>query len=426
MASTNDEKTAKLKRGSLVRGIKNSALLFGGNAISAVISFVITVYIARLLPVSDFGSYITVISFVTLFGIFTDFGINTVIIREGAKNPEDTHNLIFSAMGLKYLMSLASMLAVIVFALFTPYSFEVKALIALMSITLLMGGIGSMFSAVFNIYQDMKYISIIQIAERTTFASFALIFLIAGLGVPGVILAIIIAAFVSLVLSFVLSRRIHYYKLNFRPILDYTLLMPAFWFGIAGLLGTVWQRVDTIMLSLLTNMTQVGLYTPAVNYVGIGDMAVLALTGAFFPIVSRMVHERRVSKKELAKYLGYFAVAGLVIVAVTYAFGGELMILAFGPKYAESIVFINILIIGFAVNLVTIPTSLLLDATNNQKVHVLNATYLTGVNVGLNLVLIPAMGALGAAYATTISQSLGAALGIPIALYVLLRSHYLR
>jgi O-antigen/teichoic acid export membrane protein len=426
MASTNDEKTAKLKRGSLVRGIKNSALLFGGNAISAVISFVITVYIARLLPVSDFGSYITVISFVTLFGIFTDFGINTVIIREGAKNPEDTHNLIFSAMGLKYLMSLASMLAVIVFALFTPYSFEVKALIALMSITLLMGGIGSMFSAVFNIYQDMKYISIIQIAERTTFASFALIFLIAGLGVPGVILAIIIAAFVSLVLSFVLSRRIHYYKLNFRPILDYTLLMPAFWFGIAGLLGTVWQRVDTIMLSLLTNMTQVGLYTPAVNYVGIGDMAVLALTGAFFPIVSRMVHERRVSKKELAKYLGYFAVAGLVIVAVTYAFGGELMILAFGPKYAESIVFINILIIGFAVNLVTIPTSLLLDATNNQKVHVLNATYLTGVNVGLNLILIPAMGALGAAYATTISQSLGAALGIPIALYVLLRSHYLR
>jgi len=64
------------------------------------------------------------------------------------------------------------MLAVIVFALFTPYSFEVKALIALMSITLLMGGIGSMFSAVFNIYQDMKYISIIQIAERTTFCSF--------------------------------------------------------------------------------------------------------------------------------------------------------------------------------------------------------------------------------------------------------------
>lgn len=425
MTLTNGDKTAKLKRGSFARGIKNTVLLFGGNAISAAISFVITIYIARLLPISDFGSYITVISFVTLFGIFTDFGINTVIIREGAKKPEDTHLLIFSSMGLKFLMSLATMLAVIIFASLTPYSLEVKVLIVLMSVTLVMGGIGSMFSAVFNIYQDMKYISIIQIAERITFATLAFVFLIAGLGVPGVILAIIIAAFVSLMLNFINSRRIHYYKLNFKPIFDPAILMPAVWFGLAGMLGFIWQRIDTIMISLLSNMTQVGLYTPAVNYIGIGDMAVIALTGAFFPIISRAVHERRVSKKELSKYLGYFAVAGFVTVGVTYVFGGHLMIFAFGPKFAESIVFINILVIGFAINLVTIPTSLLLDATNNQKVHVLNAAYLTGTNVGLNSILIPAMGALGAAYATTISQSLGAVLGIPIALYVLKRSHHL-
>jgi O-antigen/teichoic acid export membrane protein len=137
------------------------------------------------------------------------------------------------------------------------------------------------------------------------------------------------------------------------------------------------------------------------------------------------VHARQISPKEISKYLGYFAVAGLVIVGATYAFGGQIMIFAFGPKFAESIVFINILIIGFAVNLTTIPTSLLLDATNNQKVHVLNATYLTGANVGINWILIPPLGALGAAYATTISQSLGAALGIPIALYVLKRSGHL-
>ena len=425
MTQTNGENTGKLTRESLVRGIKNTGLLFGGNAISAVISFVITIYIARILPISDFGSYITVISFVSLFGIFTDFGINTVIIREGAKKPEDTHKLIFSTMGLKLLMSLATMFAVIVFALLTPYSLEVKVLIVLMSVTLVMGGIGSMFSAVFNIYQDMKYISIIQIAERITFATLAFVFLIAGFGVPGVVLAIIIAAFASLILNFIISRRINDFKLNFRPIFNRAILTPAVWFGLAGMLGFIWQRIDTIMISLLSNMTQVGLYTPAVNYVGIGDMAVIALTGAFFPIISRAAHERRISKKELSKYFGYFAVAGLVAIGVTYAFGGQVMVFAFGPKFADSIAFINILIIGFAVNLVTIPTSLLLDATNLQKVHVLNATYLTGVNIGLNWILIPTIGALGAAYATTISQSLGAVLGIPIALYFLKRSHHL-
>jgi len=386
---------------------------------------VVTIYIARLLPVSEFGSYITVISFVTLFGIFTDFGINTVIIREGSKQPEDTHHLIFGSMGLKFFMSLGSMVGVIFFAFFTPYPVEVKALIVLESVTLLMGGIGSMFSAVFNIYQDMKYISIFQIAERITFASFALIFLVAGLGVPGVILATVIAAFVSLTLNFIKSRRIHYYKLNFRPVLNYRLLIPAIWFGIAGLLGTIWQRVDTIMISLMVNMREVGLYTPAVNYVSIGDMAVVALTGAFFPILSRAVHERGITKKELSKYMGYFAAAGLTVVIATWAFGGQFMVFAFGPKFTESIVFINILIIGFAINLVAIPTALLLDATDNQKVHVLNAAYMTAANIGLNLILIPEIGALGAAYATTVSQSLGAFLGIPIALYFLKKSNHL-
>ena len=425
MTQTNGENRGKLRRESLVRGIKNTGLLFSGNVISAVISFVITIYIARTLPISEFGSYITVISFVSLFGIFTDFGINTVIIREGAKKPEDTHKLIFSSMGLKLLMSLATMFVVIVFALLTPYSLEVKVLIVLMSVTLVMGGVGSMFSAVFCIYQDMKYISIIQIAERITFATLAFVFLIAGLAVPGVILAIIIAAFASLILNFILSRRIDDYKLNFKPIFDRAILTPAVWFGLAGMLGMIWQHVDTILISLLSTMTQVGLYTPAVSYIGIGDMAVVALTSAFFPIICKAVHERKISKKEYFKYLGYFAVAGLVAVGITYAFGGQVMIFAFGPNFADSIVFINVLIIGFAINLLTIPTSLLLDATDNQKVHVLNATYMAGANISLNWILIPTIGALGAAFSTTISRILGVVLGIPIALYFLKRAHRL-
>ncbi|MGZ4864575.1 MAG: hypothetical protein ACXVIS_06655, partial [Halobacteriota archaeon] len=62
MTQTNGENKGKLRRESLARGLTNTGFLFSGNAISAVISFVITIYIARILPISDFGSYITVIS----------------------------------------------------------------------------------------------------------------------------------------------------------------------------------------------------------------------------------------------------------------------------------------------------------------------------------------------------------------------------
>jgi len=378
-----------------------------------------------MLPVSEFGSYITIISFVSLFSIFTDFGINTVIIREGAKEPKHTHHLISNAMGLETLLSVGSIALLAACMFFTPYSFDVKLLIVLASSTLLMSGLGSLFSSVFNIYQDMKYISLYKIIERVVFVVFSVILIALGFGIVGIIYATITGAFINMLLSFVKSRQIHHYKLNFKLIFDMNIVGPAVWFGLAALLGTIWQRIDTIMISLLLDMRSVGLYTPAVNFVGVGDMAVVAVTGAFFPVLSKAVHERRITKKELFKYVSYFTIAGIIIIVMTFAFANQLIYYTFGPKFTESVDFLNVLIVGFAIGLIAVPTALLLDATNNQKVHVLNATYMSLANFGLNLYLIPVIGAIGAAYSTSISRILGSVLGIPIALYFLKRSNHI-
>jgi len=410
---------------SIKRGVKNSVFLFFGEATSAVISFIFFVYIARVFPVSEFGLYITIVSFVSLFSILPHFGINTVIIREGAMEPEHTHHLISNAIGLETLLSAGSIVLLTACMFFTPYSFEVKLLIMLTSSTLLMRGLGSLFRSVFNIYQDMKYVSVCTIVERIIFVFFSVIFIALGFGIVGIIYATITGAFINTLLSFVKSRQIHYYKLNFKPIFDKKIIGPAVWFGLAALLGTMWQRIGTIMISLLIGVRSVGLFTPAVNFIGVGDMAVFALTGAFFPVLSKAVHERKIAKKELFRYVSYFTVTGIIITVMTFAFANQLIYYTFGPKFTESADFLNILIVGFSIGLVAVPTVLLLDATNNQKVRVLNATYISLANFGLNLYLIPIMGAVGAAYSTCISQILGTVLGVPIALYFLKRSDYI-
>jgi O-antigen/teichoic acid export membrane protein len=271
----------------------------------------------------------------------------------------------------------------------------------------------------------MKYVSVCTIVERIIFVFFSVIFIALGFGIVGIIYATITGAFINTLLSFVKSRQIHYYKLNFKPIFDKNIIGPAVWFGLAALLGTMWQRIDTIMISLLIGVRSVGLFTPAVNFIGVGDMAVFALTGAFFPVLSRAVHERKIAKKELFKYVLYFTVTGIIITVMTFAFANQLIYYTFGPKFTESADFLNILIVGFSIGLIAVPTALLLDATNNQKVRVLNATYMSLANFGLNLYLIPIMGAVGAAYSTSISKILGTVLGVPIALYFLKRSDYI-
>ncbi len=417
--------TRKADQISLKRGVKNSVFLFSGEAASALISFIFFIYIARVFPVSEFGLYITLISFVSLFAFLPHLGINTVIIREGAKEPERTHHLISNATGLVTLLSAASMTLLIACMFFTPYSFDIKLLIVLASSTLLMSGLGSLFRSVFNIYQEMKYVSVFHIIERGVFVVFSVVLIALGFGVVGIIYATIAGAFVNMLLSFIKSRQIHHYRLNFKPIFDKKIIGPALWFGLAALLGTMWQRIDTIMISVLIGVRSVGLFTPAVSFIGIGDMAVFAVTGAFFPVLSKTVHKRRIAKKELFRYVSYFTVAGVIAIIMTFAFANQLIYYTFGPKFTGSGSFLNVLIVGFAIGLVAVPTVLLLDATNNQKVHVLNATYMSIANFGLNLYLIPIMGAMGAAYSTSISQILGTVLGVPIALYFLKRSNHI-
>ena len=417
--------TLKADQVSIKRGVKNSVFLFSGEATSAVISFIFFIYIARVFPVSEFGLYITIVSFVSLFSFLPHFGINTVIIREGAKEPEHTHRLISNAMGLETLLSATSIVLLITCMFFTPYSFDLKILIVLASSTLLMSGLGSLFRSVFNIYQEMKYVSVCTIVERVVFVVFSVIMIALGFGIVGIIYATIAGTFINMLLSFVKSRQIHHYKLNFKPVFDKNIIGPAVWFGLAALLGTMWQRIDTLMISFLIGVRAVGLFTPAVSFVGVGEMAVFALTGAFFPVLSRAVHERRITKKELFRYVSYFTTAGVVVIVMTFAFANQLIYYTVGPKFTESVGFLNILIVGFAIGLVAVPTALLLDATNNQKVHVLNATYMSLANFGLNLYLIPIMGAVGAAYSTSISRVLGTVLGVPIALYFLRRSNHI-
>lgn len=60
-------------------------------------------------------------------------------------------------MGLRFLTSFAAMAAVIVFALLTPYTLEVKVLIVLMSVTLVIGGIGSLFTLYFGLPRHVVY-----------------------------------------------------------------------------------------------------------------------------------------------------------------------------------------------------------------------------------------------------------------------------
>jgi O-antigen/teichoic acid export membrane protein len=80
---------------------------------------------------------------------------------------------------------------------------------------------------------------------------------------------------------------------------------------------------------------------------------------------------------------------------------GEPMLSLFGPGFDAGYPFLFVLVVGVVARAAVGPTESLLTMSGNQNICAAVYALTLAVNVGLNLLLIPAMGLWGAAIATS-------------------------
>ena len=179
------------------------------------------------------------------------------------------------------------------------------------------------------------------------------------------------------------------------------LSMPLFFIGMGYQLL---NQMDTIMLGHFASERDVGVYSVAVK---VSSFVLLGL-GIMLPIVSPLFSQfSETRNKELTKALfttvtKWLCYSGLIIFACIAIFRVELLHL-FGKSFTAGAPALLILAVGHLVNAATGPTGTLLTMTGKQKWEVANTISMVAFNFLLNLVLIPAMGLIGAAIATAVS-----------------------
>jgi O-antigen/teichoic acid export membrane protein len=121
----------------------------------------------------------------------------------------------------------------------------------------------------------------------------------------------------------------------------------------------------------------------------------------------------------------YLPAAGLPLIAGLAWLAEPLVRLIFGPQYVASAPIVVILTLAILLVYVTMPTIGLLNSSSAQH----RATALlvaAGVTrIGLDLLLIPTLGAWGAAFATVGAEALTAALALPLAWTIVRQSGFL-
>ena len=140
--------------------LKQTSWLFAAQSLTRVIGFFYTVFLARVLGVSDFGLYTVALAYFAIISSVADLGFNRFLIREVAKDRGKASQLLWNISLLR--LTLTSVL----FAIFAVGLYILDAdkmrvgLILLATLAILPQAIALTFDAIFVGMQKLQFSAI--------------------------------------------------------------------------------------------------------------------------------------------------------------------------------------------------------------------------------------------------------------------------
>lgn len=167
------------------------------------------------------------------------------------------------------------------------------------------------------------------------------------------------------------------------------------------------NKTDVVMLGVMKEQSEVGIYTIATQGAGLISFVLIAFNTSLAPTFASLYSQGNLSKlqKIVTKSARMVLLAALPIGLGLIIFGAYFLSL-FGSEFVQGKGVLVILIIGQLANAATGSVALLLTMTKHERDVAIGVTTSALLNILLNAILIPSSGAEGAALATTISRIL--------------------
>jgi O-antigen/teichoic acid export membrane protein len=391
---------------------RNASALFVGRTLVMALSLIFLICAARLLGVAGFGRYALVRMYFDLLLTLSVTGLGILITREIARTP---------SLGPLYFGTAAPLVigvAVVIgglLVLMSPwmgYGPDVRSMLWVACLALVPASFAMLSEAVFVAIGKARYVMLGASGEALLYSGIGLLLLWLGHG--GLSLFVALAAtrgFLAVLYAALLWRR--FGEIPRPGSYAFARQLCRDWriFAFENWLANLTASAGGIVLSVWHSEAAVGLYAAATRITNFGSPLVASFTSAMFPYMSRLHGEstpafRRVGEESL-KYMLAVAVPGVVTVAM---FADWIILTLYGDSYAAAVPVLRIVIWVFVFNFVNPFVSHLLFARGEQVRSLRVGTVTIVCSYALSLLLIPRLGAVGAAWAVLASTGLACCL----------------
>lgn len=384
--------------------------MFAEQILRMVVGLLVGIWVARYLGPAQFGIFSYALAFAALFGSIAKLGLDSIVVRDLVKDPARRDIYMGTAFWLKLIGAIIMLVAMLLAIRLTSNDFITNLYIFII-------GSGTLFQAfdVIDFYFQSivlsRFVSICRLMQLLISSLLKLYFIFTG---AELVYFVIVSLIDQLTLAFSLYFAYRYQKpgggswhFDFNTA---KLLLGESWpLIISGFVVMIYMRIDQIMIKEILGEEKVGLYSAAVRLSEGWYFVPVIITNSLFPAVvrakeiSHTLYHRRLQR--LYTFVVWMAIA--FAVPMTFLSDG-LVVLLYGEAFraAGQVLMLHVWA-GVFVSMGVASSSWFISE-NLQRLAFYRTLLGATINVGLNLLLIPACGMLGAAIATVAAQSMAA------------------
>lgn len=393
---------------------KNTSWFTVALVIQKVIAFIYFTYLARILGAESLGMYTFALSYISIFSIIIDFGTNHYITREIAKDNRAAKKITANVFGFKIFSSVVAVGVALSVAQLLGYDPVTQQLLLAAVIAMVFESFVLSVYAIIRGFHTLRYESQATVAIHIIIALVGFVVAATTQNILLLVGVLILAHCINLAYGlWLLTRR---FSLPLRLRFDYQYwkkiglaILP---FALAAGFSKVYGAFDQIVLSKLATPDQLGFYAVAYKLTFALQFVPMALMASLYPAMSTFF---ATNKQELSRVvmraLYYLLIITLPLAGGIVVFAQPVIVSLYTEEYAASVIPLQILVLSLPFLFINFPIGSLLNASDNQKKQTRNIGIALGLNIILNLVLIPVYQAAGAALASTISTILFFVLG---------------
>lgn len=384
---------------------KNASWIIGCKIVQSIISLVIGMITARYLGPSNYGLINYASSLIAFVVPIAQLGLRNVLVEEIVSHPEREGVTIGTSLGMSIFASLFCWIGCILFVtVANAGERDTMIVCALYGISLIFQMI-EMIQYWFQAKLLSKYTSIASLLAYTVVAIYKIVLLLAGKKVYFFALSYALDyAIISIVLIVIYIKK-GSQKLKFSFSIGKKLFAKSRYYIVSSLMVTIFAQTDRIMLKMMIGNSENGYYSTAITLAGISGFVFLAIIDSMRPVI---FENKKISREKFENSISvlyaiiiYLGLAQSVFFTI---FAKQIVSILYGSAYLPAIPILRIITWYTSFSYMGTVRNIWMLAEEKQKyLWIIN---LTGAIFNLmgNYMIIPFMGAIGAAIVSVATQ----------------------